>query len=94
MVTKRRFPQITVDYEKCTIPFACKKCLEICPLAVLHVERVLAAEERLKEIDPRIPGTYKIMGDPMNPIRRDKCTICNKCVEVCPVGAIKIEAPQ
>ena len=93
MVMGRKFPKITIDPEKCTVPFACKKCLQICPEAVFHVTRVMSKEERLKEMDPRIPGNYRIVGDPMNPIRRDKCTMCNKCVEVCPVDAIKIEAP-
>ena len=83
----RKLPKITIDYEKCTVPFLCKKCLQICPDAVFWVRCV--SEERLKETDPRIPGTYKL-----NPLRRNKCTMCNKCIEVCPVDAIKIEAPQ
>ena len=89
-VTLRKFPKITVDQEKCTVPFLCKKCLQVCPAAVLYVERVMEKEERLKEMDPRVPGNYVFS---MEHFRRDKCTMCNKCVEICPVGAIRIEAP-
>jgi NAD-dependent dihydropyrimidine dehydrogenase PreA subunit len=84
----RKYPKISIDYEKCTIPFACKKCLQICPMLVFNVERVMAKEERLKEMDPRIDGNYVARAE-----RRDKCTVCNKCIEVCPVNAIKIEVP-
>lgn len=82
----RRFPKIIIDHEKCQVPFLCKKCLQICPTAVFHVERVMAKEERLKELDPRIPGNYELAVR-----RRDKCTACNKCIEICPVDALKIE---
>jgi len=82
----RKLPKITIDHEKCMVPFLCKKCLEICPQAVFWV--VCIKEERLKEMDPRVPGLYKLSAP-----RRDKCTVCNKCIEVCPVDAIKIEAP-
>jgi len=88
MISTRKFPVITIDHEKCTVPFLCKKCLQICPEAVFNVERVLAKEERLKEMDPRIDGNYELTVE-----RRDKCTVCNKCIEVCPVDAIKIEVP-
>jgi NAD-dependent dihydropyrimidine dehydrogenase PreA subunit len=84
----RKFPKITIDQQKCTIPFACKKCLQICPMMVFSVRRVMAKEQRLKEMDPRIDGNYVLHVD-----RRDKCTVCNKCIEVCPVNAIKIEVP-
>ena len=86
MVIGRTFPKITIDQEKCTVPFLCKKCLQICPTAVFHVERVMAKEERLKEMDPRIPGDYVLHAR-----RIDRCTVCNRCIEVCPVDAIKIE---
>jgi len=88
MISTRKFPVITIDYEKCTVPFLCKKCLQVCPTAVFHVERVLSREERLREMDPRIDGNYEL-----TVARRDKCIACNKCIEVCPVDAIKIEVP-
>jgi NAD-dependent dihydropyrimidine dehydrogenase PreA subunit len=84
----RKFPKITIDQQKCTVPFMCKKCLQICPMLVFSVGRVMAKEQRLREMDPRIDGNYVLRA-----VRRDKCTVCNKCVEVCPVGAIKIEVP-
>jgi len=84
----KKFPKITIDLEKCTVPFACKKCLQICPTGVFSVARVMEREERLKEMDPRIPGNYVL-----HVARRHKCISCNLCIEVCPVDAIKIEAP-
>ena len=86
MTMARTFPKITIDYEKCTVPFLCKRCLRICPTAVFLVERVMEKEEKLKEMDPRTDGNYKLFAP-----RRDKCTACNNCIEVCPVDAIKIE---
>ena len=88
MYIPRKFPKITVDQDKCTVPFLCKRCLQICPGAVLRVRRDRAREERLKEMDPRIPGNYRLEAH-----YRNKCTVCNKCIEVCPVDAIKIEMP-
>ncbi len=82
----RKLPKITIDSEKCTVPFLCKKCLQACPTAVFWVKCV--KEERAKETDPRVPGTYELTA-----LRRNKCTMCNKCIGVCPADAIKIEAP-
>ena len=82
----RKLHKITIDREKCVVPLLCKKCLQICPTAIFHVERVMAKEERLKEVDPRVDGNFELSA-----LRRDKCIVCNKCLEVCPVDAIKIE---
>jgi len=82
----RKYPKITVDNTKCTVPFLCKKCLQICPECVFYVNRDITKEKKLEEMDPRIDGNY-VMGA----ARRDKCTGCNLCIEVCPVNAIKIE---
>lgn len=87
MLRPRKFPRISIDQTKCTVPFLCKKCLQVCPEAVLSVTRVMRREERLKEMDPRIDGNYALSAP-----RRDKCIVCNKCLEVCPIDAIKIEA--
>jgi ferredoxin len=84
----RRFPQFTIDKTKCTVPFLCKKCLEVCPNCCFFVSRVMQREKRLEEMDPRIDGNYEL-----SVLRRDKCTACNLCIEVCPVDAIKIEIP-
>jgi len=85
----RKFPKIKVDLEKCTVPFLCKRCLQACPMGVFHVTRVMSKEERLKEMDPRVDGNYIIYAT-----RRDKCTACNICIDVCPVDAINIEVPK
>ncbi len=81
----RKFPKITIDQKKCTVPFLCKKCLQICPEAVFGLSGN-RRPERLKEMDPRIDGNYIVEAYYTN-----KCTVCNKCIEVCPVDAIKIE---
>ena len=88
IIAPRRLPKITIDREKCTVPFLCKKCLQVCPTAVFNVLSVTARAERLKEMDPRIDGNYQL-----TILRRDKCMVCNKCLEVCPVDAIEIEVP-
>jgi ferredoxin len=85
----RKFPKITIDLEKCTVPFLCKRCLQACPMGVFHVTRVMSKEERLKEMDPRVDGNYVLFAT-----RRDKCTGCNICIDVCPVDAITIEIPK
>ena len=79
-----KFPKITIDYSKCTVPFWCKKCLQICPQIVFQTYCVQI--EKFRESDPREPGIYKVL-----PVRRDKCNMCNKCVDSCPENAINIE---
>jgi len=78
-----KFPKIEIDHTKCTVPFWCKKCLQACPQVVFQVycKQVL----KLKESDPREPGIYELL-----PVRRDKCTKCGKCLEVCSEKAIVI----
>jgi ferredoxin len=58
-------------------------------MLVLEVKRVLELEKRLEEMDPRVDGNY-VLSAP----RYDKCTACNICIDVCPVGAIKIDVPK
>ncbi len=87
MVTRAIYPRITIDHEKCTTPFDCKKCLLVCPQAVLEVYPIKV--EKFKETDKKEPGAYKLVG-----FYRDKCTMCNKCIEVCPVDAITISLPE
>jgi len=81
------YPRIEIDHSKCTAPFDCKKCLQACPTAVFHVEAVKV--EKYRETDKKEPGTY-VLSSPY----RDKCTVCNKCIEVCPVDAITITVPE
>jgi ferredoxin len=85
----KKFPKLSIDLTKCTIPFQCKKCLQICPEAVFSTSRVMSKEKRLEEMDPRIDGEYVI-----GVSRRDKCTVCNRCLDVCPVDAITIVEPE
>ena len=85
----RKFPKISIDQTKCTVPFLCKKCLQVCPMLVFWVSRIMSKEKRLEEMDPRIDGNYILYAP-----RRDKCSVCNLCIEVCPVNAIKIEVPK
>jgi NADH-quinone oxidoreductase subunit I len=79
--------QIDFDHSKCTTPFDCKKCLEICAPGVLKVS--ILKMERGKETDKKQPGTYK-----MEPWFIDRCTGCMDCANVCPVQAITVTAPQ
>ena len=78
-----RFPVIKIDKEKCLTPFDCKKCLQICPQAVFEVHPI--KQEKYKETDPKEPGAYRLFGT-----YRRKCTVCNKCIDVCDKGAITI----
>lgn len=80
------YPMIEIDYSRCVVPFDCKKCLEVCPQAVFQVHAVKV--ERLKETDKKEPGAYKLFA-----AFRDKCSLCNDCVEVCPVDALRINMP-
>jgi len=82
----KKFPVITIDQSKCTVPFLCKKCLQACPQAVLTVHHAWGKEEKLKESDPRIDGNYVLSVG-----RRDKCNVCNRCIDVCPVDAFNVE---
>jgi NAD-dependent dihydropyrimidine dehydrogenase PreA subunit len=58
-------------------------------MAVFNVARVMSKEKRLEEMDPRVDGNYVLRAP-----RRDKCTVCNICIDICPVNAIKIEVPN
>jgi len=82
-----KYPEIIIDHTKCTTPFDCKKCLRVCPQAVLQVYAVKV--EKYKETDKKEPGAYRLMN-----FYIDKCTMCGDCIEVCPVDAIKILPPR
>ena len=80
-------PTIKIDRDRCTTPFDCKRCLRICPTAVFSVHAL--KNERGRETDKTVPGNYAL-----GTSYRDQCTACMKCVEVCPVDALKIEMPK
>ena len=87
MTTYVKVPTIEIDHSKCTTPFDCKKCLLICPQGVFNVNAVKV--EKFKETDKKEPGAFRL-----DAFLLDKCTLCNKCIEVCPVDAIKITPPE
>ena len=75
--------KIEIDRSKCTTPFDCKKCLQVCPQAVFMVLAVKV--EKFKETDPKEPGSYLLWAHYI-----DKCSGCEECVRVCPEGAINL----
>ena len=77
------YPKITIDYDKCQTPFDCNLCLQICPQAVFRVATIKM--EKWKETDPKEPNAYQLLVG-----YGDKCVLCDQCVDVCPVGALKI----
>ncbi len=78
-----KLPEITIEKEKCRTPIECRKCLIVCPTAVLslRVERV----ERFKETEPEGYGLYAKY--------RGSCSGCMDCVKICPNSAISISFP-
>lgn len=81
--------QIKINYDRCRFsmydPKGCKKCLQICPQAVL-------ATQPLKRRDFSIPKEQRV--EPMHwklVVSWDVlCTACNACVETCPEKAISV----
>ena len=79
----KMYPKIEIDKSKCTVPFDCKKCLQICPQAIFDVRAMKMV--RLVETDKKDPGAYELFA-----LYRDKCTACDQCVEVCPENALRV----
>lgn len=77
------FPRIDIDHDRCTTPFACKACIRICPTAIFQVPVMKMV--RLQATDKHEPGSFRLIAK-----YRDKCTGCNKCVDVCPNDALKV----
>jgi len=77
------YQRIEIDHEECPTPYACKKCLQVCPQAVFAVTTVKM--EKFGETDKNEPGAYRLRA-----AFGDKCTVCNDCIEICPTGAIRI----
>lgn len=79
----KKYLKIEIDATKCTTPFDCKKCLIACPQAIFQVHPVKV--EKFKETDKKEPGAYML-----TTFYLDKCIVCEDCIKVCPVDAIKI----
>jgi len=79
-------PLIKIDQQRCTTPFACKRCLQICPTAVFSVHETKMV--RMEETDKHEPGNYRLVV-----AFRDKCSACNRCVDACPEAALTVEMP-
>jgi NADH-quinone oxidoreductase subunit I len=74
-------PVIQVDDAKCPDPLACRKCLLACPTRVLGLGTNVAPK-KYQETDP---SHFIVRG-----VRLQACTVCMKCVEICPNGAIQV----
>jgi NADH-quinone oxidoreductase subunit I len=76
-------PTIKIDQQRCLTPFACKRCIQVCPTAVFGVYETKMV--RMEETDKYEPGTFRL-----RVIYRDKCSGCNQCVDVCPEHALSV----
>lgn len=84
MVEIAGYMNITVADAKCTVPFDCKRCLNVCRSAVFQVNPIKV--ERGKETNKKEPGSFKLV-----PFFIDKCTGCLDCVKICPANALLVE---
>ena len=69
--------KIAVDYEKCTDPLSCKKCMQVCPHALF-----ICYSPDNESNDPDI---WRV-----DVAFTDLCTRCNDCIDICPRDAISI----
>lgn len=72
--------RIRIDETRCINPDLCRRCMRSCSPKVFAIA-------------PRVEATLETAARPAiiwvsNP---DHCTLCMRCVEECPGGAIKIE---
>ena len=70
--------KIDIDHSKCLGPLNCKKCLQVCPLAVFTCYPL--NRERGKICESWELTTAYI----------DQCIGCGDCERICPEGAIRV----
>ena len=84
MITQRKqFPNIYIDYDKCTTPFDCKICLRKCPQSCFEANPTYV--QKFFETDKKVQHSFRV-----TPFYVDKCTMCMDCVNLCPVKAITV----
>jgi ferredoxin len=85
MIIPRKKVEITVDYEACTDPMNCAKCLHVCPSTVF----ILKPLYQRQQTGPVVPtkDNWRLM-----PVHERFCYDCGECVTVCPRGAITIKS--
>lgn len=76
-----RMVKIKINYEKCTNPEECLKCLDTCPTGVF----IKAPISKPKSPSTK-PRAYKIV-----PIYNKLCNACRLCVNICPSEAIIVK---
>jgi NADH-quinone oxidoreductase subunit I len=78
-------PTISIDDNKCQDPLVCRKCLLVCPTRILGLGTSVGPQ-KYRETDP---SRFIVRG-----VRYQFCTMCMKCVDVCPHDAIKVSLDQ
>lgn len=78
-------PTISVDDSKCENPLDCRMCLLACPTRVLGLGTNVGPQ-KYRETDP---SHFVVRG-----VRHQFCTMCMKCVDVCPQDAIRVSLDQ
>lgn len=78
-------PTISIDDSKCEDPLNCRMCLLACPTRVLGLGTNVGPQ-KYRETDP---SHFVVRG-----VRHQFCTMCMKCVDVCPQDAIRVSLDQ
>ncbi len=77
-----KLADITVDPRKCTDPYACRKCLLVCPTYVLGIKAKQGPTKyKALPLTAYVVACANVLA----------CTGCMDCVEACPTKAIRID---